>query len=245
MAKFALSPSPDRDRSRASMSHAAAAIRCVSAFAAVRHRILQAAAALLLTAFSLPAQAQFRDVMVFGDASIRAALDEANKLFLFENGSGIVVTYGASAGLAKQIESGAAADVFISAGVESMDYVAERKLIKPDTREKFLGNRLVLIAGAGNTVTLTIGQNFALAQALGNGRLAMADPASGAGKFGKAALERLGVWASLANKVAVTPDTRAAALMVSRGEAPLGIVYLTDAAADKSVKIVTRSEERR
>jgi molybdate transport system substrate-binding protein len=226
------------------MRCASTADRAVSIIAAVRHRILQAAAALLLTALSLPAQAQFRDVLVFGDASLRAALDEANKLFLFENGSGIVVTYGASAALAKQIESGAAGDVFISADVESMDYVAERKLIQPDTREKFLGNKLVLIAGVGSNVTLTIGQDFPLAQALGNGRLAMADPASGAaGRYGKAALEKLGVWASLAEKVAVTPDTRAALLMVSRGEAPLGIVYQTDAATDKSVKIVATFPE--
>src|SRR6266545_6089229 len=244
MAKFALSPRPDRDRSRASMRCVSTVDRTVGVFAAVQHRILQAAAALLLTALSLPAQAQFHDVLVFGDASVRAALDEANKLFLFENGSGSVVTYGASAALAKQIEGGAAADVFISADVEAMDYVAERKLIKPDTREKFLGNRLVLIAGASSNVTLTIGQDFPLAQALGNGRLAMADPASGAaGKYGKAALEKLGVWASLADKVAVTPDTRAALLMVSRGEAPLGIVYQTDAATDKSVKIVATFPE--
>jgi molybdate transport system substrate-binding protein len=216
----------------------------VSIFAAVRHRILRAAAALLLTALSLPAQAQFRDVLVFGDASIKAALDEANKLFLFENGSGVVVTYGASAALAKQIEGGAAGDVFISADVESMDYVAERKLIQPDTREKFLGNKLVLIAGAGSNVTLAIGQDFPLAQALGNGRLAVADPAaSAAGKYGKAALEKLGVWASLADKLAVTPDTQAALLMVSRGEAPLGIVYQTDAATDKNVKIVATFPE--
>jgi molybdate transport system substrate-binding protein len=203
-----------------------------------------AGAALIAATLSLPAQAQFRDVVVFGDASLKNALDEANGLFLFENGSGIKVSYGASASLAKQIESGAPGDVFISDDLDSMDYLAERKLIKLDTREKFLGNRLVLIARADSNAVLTIGENFPLAQALGNGRLAMADPtAVPAGKYGKAALEKLGVWASVANKLAPTQDVRAALLLVSRGEAPLGIVYQTDAAADKNVKIVATFPE--
>ena len=207
--------------------------------------LLRAAAADLIAATSsLPAQAQFRDVLVFAPASLKNALDEANNLFLFENGSGIKVSYGASSALAKQIENGAPADVFISADPDWMDYVAERKLIKPETREKFLGNKLVLIAGANSNVALTIGQNFPLAQALGNGRLAMADPAAvPAGKYGKAALEKLGVWGSVANKVAPAPDVRAALLLVARGEAPLGIVYQTEAAADKNVKIVATFPE--
>jgi molybdate transport system substrate-binding protein len=206
--------------------------------------LLRAAAAALAAAtiaatWSLPTRAQFRDVLVFGAASLKNALDEANGLFLFENGSGIKVSYGASSTLAKQIENGAPADVFISADLDWMDYLAERKLIKPETRAKFLGNKLVLVTAANSNVVLTIGQNFPLAQALGNGRLAMADPAAvPAGKYGKAALEKLGVWASVANKVAPAQDVRAALLLVSRGEAPLGIVYQTDAAADKNVKIV-------
>jgi len=203
-----------------------------------------AAAALIAATLSLPAQAQFRDVLVFGAASLKNALDEANGLFLFENGSGVKVSYGASSALAKQIENGAPADIFISADPDWMDYLAERKLIKPDTREKFLGNKLVLITRANSNVALTIGQNFPLAQALGNGRLAMAEPASvPAGKYGKAALEKLGVWASVANKIAPAQDVRAALLLVSRGEAPLGIVYQTDAAADKNVKIVATFPE--
>jgi molybdate transport system substrate-binding protein len=207
---------------------------------AIPFPLLRAAAAVLIVAtLSLPAQAQFRDVLVFGAASLKNALDEANSLFLFENGSGIKVSYGASSALAKQIDNGAPADVFISADLDWMDYVAERKLIKPETRTKFLGNKLVLIAGANSNVALTVGQNFLLAQALGNGRLAIADPASvPAGKYAKAALEKLGVWASVATKVAPAQDVRATLLLVSRGEAPLGIVYQTDAAADKNVKIV-------
>ncbi len=213
--------------------------------AAVRLAILQSAAAALLLAIScLQAQAQFRDVLVFAAASVKNALDEANALFLFENGSGVKVSYGASSALAKQIENGAPADVFISADNDWMDYLAARKLIKPDTREKFLGNKLVLITGASSNVALTIGPNFPLAQALGNGRLAMADPAAvPAGKYGKAALEKLGVWGSIANKVAPAQDARAALAFVSRGEAPLGIVYQSDAAADKNVKVVATFPE--
>jgi molybdate transport system substrate-binding protein len=198
-----------------------------------------AVAALIAATLPLQAQAQFSDVLVFGAASLKNALDEANQLFLFENGSGVAVSYGASSALAKRIENGAPADVFIAADLDWMNYLAERKLIKPDTRDDLLGNKLVLIARADSNVALTIGQNFPLAQALGNGRLAMADPAFvPAGKYGKAALEKLGVWASVANKVAPAQDVRAALLLVSRGEAPLGIVYQTDAAADKNVKII-------
>jgi molybdate transport system substrate-binding protein len=187
----------------------------------------------------MQAPAQFRDVLVFAAASLKDALDEANSLFLFENGSGVRVSYGASSALAKQIENGAPADVFISADLDWMDYVAERKLIKQDTRAKFLGNRLVLIASADSKLSLTIGPSFPLAQALGDSRLAMADPTSvPAGKYGKAALEKLGVWGSVAGRIAPAQDVRAALILVSRGEAPLGIVYQTDAAADKNVKVI-------
>jgi molybdate transport system substrate-binding protein len=203
-----------------------------------------ALAVLLVVGAGWPADAQTRDVLVFGAASLKNALDDANNLYLSENATKIAVSYGARPALAKQIENGAPADVFISADLDWMDYVAERKLIKPETRANFLGNKLVLIAGADSKVALTIGQNFPLAQALGNGRLAMADPASvPAGKYGKAALEALGVWASVANKVAPAQDVRATLLLVSRGEAPLGIVYQTDAAADKNVKIVAAFPE--
>jgi molybdate transport system substrate-binding protein len=207
--------------------------------------ILRAATvAILLAASGLPAQAQFHDVLVFAAASLKNALDEANSLFLFENGSGVKVSYGASSALAKQIENGAPADVFISADNDWMDYVAERKLIKPDTRVKFLSNRLVLVAPADSKVSLTIGPNFPLEQALGNGRLAIADPAAvPAGKYGKAALEKLGVWSSIAGKLAPAQDVRAALLLVSRGEAPLGVVYQTDAAADKNVKVIATFPE--
>jgi molybdate transport system substrate-binding protein len=196
-------------------------------------------AALIVTTWSLQAQAQTRDIRVFAAASLRNALDEANAFFLYDNAFNVAVTYGASSALARRIENGEPADVFISADLDSMEYLAQRGLIQPDQRDNLVGNKLVIIAGANSNVALTIGPNFPLAEALGNGRLAMGDPNSvAAGKYGKAALEALGVWARIEGNVAPAEDVRAALLLVSSGQAPLGIVYSTDAAADKNVKII-------
>src|SRR5258708_6661920 len=201
-------------------------------------RSLLIAAAIEAT-WNLGAHAQGRDLLVFGAASLKNALDDANARYQRDAGHKIVVSYGASPALAKQIEGGAPADVFISADLDWMDYVAEHKLIKPETRFNLLGNKLVLIAPADSRVDLVILPKFPLAQALGNDRLAMADPSAvPAGKYGKAALEALGVWSSVSSKIAPAQDVRATLLLVSRGEAPFGIVYQTDAAADKGVKIV-------
>jgi molybdate transport system substrate-binding protein len=208
--------------------------------AKMRFTGLRTAVMLLVIATSaVPARAQTRDLLVFGAASLRNALDEVNTQYQRANSRKVVVSYAASSALAKQIENGAPADIFMSADLDWMDYLAGRRLIKPDTRANFLGNRLVLVAAADSQMTLTIAPNFPLAQALGNGRLAMADPASvPAGKYGKAALEALGVWPSVAGRIAPAQDVRATLAFVSRGEAPLGIVYQTDAAADKGVRIV-------
>jgi len=201
--------------------------------------LLIAAVVALTAAWSVAAHAQGRDLLVFGAASLKSALDNANAQYQRGAGHKIVVSYGASSALAKQIENGAPADIFISADLDWMDYVAEHKLIKPETRFNLLGNKLVLIAPADSSINLTVAPNFPLAHALGNDRLAMADPAAvPAGKYGKAALEALGVWSSVSSKIAPTQDVRATLLLVSRGEAALGIVYQTDAAADKGVKIV-------
>jgi len=205
------------------------------------HRALFAlvATALAVVCVAAPALAQGKDILVFGAASLKNALDDANALYLRQTNKKVVVSYGASSALARQIESGAPADLFISADLDWMDYVAQRNLIKPATRSNFLGNTLVLVAPADSKVTLTIARNFPLAAALGSGRLALADPnAVPAGKYGKAALEALGVWSSVADKIAPAPDVRAALVLVARGETPLGIVYQTDAAADKAVKTV-------
>jgi molybdate transport system substrate-binding protein len=201
--------------------------------------MLVGAVVVLAPSWSIAAHAQGRDLLVFGAASLKNALDDANAQYQHDAGRKIVVSYGASSALAKQIENGAPADIFISADLDWMDYVAEHKLIKPETRFNLLGNKLVLIAPADSTINLTIAPNFPLAQALGNGRLAMAEPSAvPAGKYGKAALEALGVWSAVSGKIAPAQDVRATLLLVSRGEAPLGIVYQTDAAADKGVKIV-------
>jgi molybdate transport system substrate-binding protein len=186
-----------------------------------------------------PAFAQAKDLVVFAAASLKNALDEINAQYERAHHQKATTSYAASSALAKQIEGGAPADVFISADLDWMDYLAERKQIKPETRSNLLGNKIVLIAPASSTVSVTVGPGFPLAQVLGDGRLAMADPGSvPAGRYGKAALEALGVWSSVASKTAPAENVRAALLLVSRGEAPLGIVYQTDAAAEKGVKIV-------
>lgn len=183
------------------------------------------------------AAAQGRDVLVFAAASLKNALDDVNAEYQRQTGRKVVVSYASSPTLAKQIESAAPADVFISADLDWMDYLAKRNLIKPDTRRNLLGNRLVLIGPAGAR-DVAIAPGFPLADLLRNGRLAMGDPDSvPAGKYGKAALEHLGVWSSVQARVARAENVRAALALVSRGEAPFGIVYQTDAAADPKVKI--------
>jgi molybdate transport system substrate-binding protein len=179
------------------------------------------------------------EVTVFAAASLKESMDEQARRFAAATGNKVIVSYGASNALAKQIEAGAPADVFISADLDWMDYLDQRKLLAPNTRANLLHNTLVLIAPASSTSTLKIGPNFGLAAALGSERLAMANPDSvPAGKYGKSALENLGVWKSVENQVARAETVRAGLALVSRGEAPLGIVYRTDALADKGVKVI-------
>jgi molybdate transport system substrate-binding protein len=197
--------------------------------------------ALLLGSAPLgPAAAQGRDVMVFAAASLKNALDEINTAWTRESGGKkATISYAASSALAKQIESGAPADLFASADLDWMDYAQQKGLVRPDTRVNLLGNRIVLIAPKDAATSLAIQPGFKLAAALGQGRLAMANvDAVPAGRYGKAALEKLDAWEDVKDKVAQAENVRAALLLVSRGEAPLGIVYQTDAAADPTVKIV-------
>jgi molybdate transport system substrate-binding protein len=196
-------------------------------------------AALLLAAPSAPTEAQGSDVLVFAAASLKNALDAVNAQWTKETGKRAVVSYASSSALAKQIEQGAPAQMFISADLDWMDYLASKSLIKPNTRSNLLGNRIVLIASKDKAQPVEIKPGFDLAKLLGDGRLAMANvDAVPAGKYGKAALEKLGVWAGVSGKIAQTENVRAALLLVSRGEAPAGIVYQTDAAADPNVKII-------
>ncbi|MGV1872226.1 molybdate ABC transporter substrate-binding protein [Agrobacterium rosae] len=187
---------------------------------------------------SAPAFAQDK-VTVFAAASMKNALDAANAEWAKETNNEATVSYAASSALAKQIEAGAPADLFISADLAWMDYVAGKKLIKEDTRTNLLGNRLVIVAPADKATPVEIKQGFDLAKLVGDGKLAMgAVDSVPAGKYGKSALEKLGVWSSVEGKVAGAESVRAALVLVSRGEAPYGIVYQTDAAADQGVKIV-------
>jgi molybdate transport system substrate-binding protein len=198
-----------------------------------------AAAATVLTLLSLHTVVYAQNVSVFAAVSLNEALDEA--LVLFERPANIrvVPSYAASSALARQIQSGAPADVFISADTEWMDYLAERKLIDVATRSNLMTNRMVLIAPAASSVQTEIRPGFGLSQMLGDGRLSVADPDSvPAGKYAKAALMTLGVWNSVERRLVRGENVRAALNFVARGEAPLGIVYRTDAYAEKKVRIV-------
>ncbi len=191
--------------------------------------------------FSLPAGAE--QITVYAAASLKESLDAIAKQVQAQTGDKVVVSYAASSALAKQIENGAPADVFMPADLDWMDYLAQRKLIQPASRKNLLANQLVLIAPENAAVEvdrrLKIAPNFPLAIKLANEKLAMANPDSvPAGKYGKAALEGLGVWNAVSAKIARADNVRGALVLVARGEAPYGIVYRTDALADKQVTIV-------
>lgn len=192
-----------------------------------------------LAALPVPGATQTRDVLVFAAASVKDALDDVNARYRQQHNRQAVISYAASPALARQIEAGAPADIFISADLDWMDYLAQRNLIRANTRSNLLGNRIVLVAPSSSALTVTIAPGFPIAQLLGQSRLAMADTtAVPAGRYGKAALEALGVWGSVENRLAQVENVRVALLLVSRGEAALGIVYQTDAAADRNVRIV-------
>ncbi len=192
-----------------------------------------------MTVASSTAMAQ--DVLVFAAASQREALEEIASLFERTFGKSVVISYAASSALARQVERGAPVDVFISAHPAWMDYLQERDLLSLGRRRNLVGNALVLVAPAESGLAIDIGPGFPLARALGNGRLAMGDSSHvPAGVYGKAALESLGVWQDVAQQLAQVESVRTALALVSRGEAPLGIVYLSDALADPGVRIAGR-----
>jgi len=197
----------------------------------------------LLPGFGGPAAADTaasREVLVYAAASLTDVLNRIGGAYTRDHLTLVKFSFAGTPVLAKQIESGARADVFISADEDWMDYVDERKLIEHGSRVDLLGNRLVLIAPAESTVALTIEPGFRLLEALGvSGRLSLADPSSvPAGRYAKAALTTLGVWRGVANRIAASENVRTALVYVARGEAPLGIVYLTDARADTRVRVV-------
>ena len=202
-------------------------------------RLIAAMSSLAVMLAVVPSAMAQEKVTVFAAASLKNALDAVNKACEADVGEQATVSYAASSALAKQIEQGAPADIFMSADLDWMKYLSDKNLIKADTETRLLGNSIVLVAPADSKVEATIAADFDLAGLLGDGRLAMANvDAVPAGKYGKAALESLGVWASVEGKVAQAENVRAALALVSTGEAPLGIVYKTDAAADPKVKVV-------
>ena len=176
---------------------------------------------------------------VFAAASLKESLDEAAAAYQHATGTPVRVSYAASSALARQIEQGAPAQVFASADLEWMDYLQKRNRIDAGSRRNLLGNRLVLVAPQAGAGKVDLSRPGAIAATLGKGRLAIAQTASvPAGKYGRAALESLGQWNGLPARLAETESVRAALMLVARGEAPLGIVYASDAKAEPRVRVV-------
>jgi molybdate transport system substrate-binding protein len=187
-----------------------------------------------------PALAEDKTLTVFAAASMKNALDDIDAAFTAKTGVKVNASYAASSTLAKQIEQGAPADIFVSADTDWMDYATAKKNINEPTRVNLLGNSIVLIAPRDSKVdNATIGQGFDLAKLAGDGKIATGDVKSvPVGKYAKAALEKLGAWTAAEPKFAMAESVRAALTLVARGEAVLGIVYSTDAKVEPGVKIV-------
>jgi molybdate transport system substrate-binding protein len=202
-------------------------------------RVFAAFAILCGLAFS-PACAQDSGLVVFAAASMKNALDEVDTAYTAKTGVKVAASYAASSTLAKQIEQGAPADVFLSADIDWMDYAAAGNNINAATRVNLLGNGIVLVAPKDSKIDqVTIAQGFDLAKLAGDGKIATGDVSSvPAGKYAKAALEKLGAWRAAAPKFAMAESVRAALALVARDEAVLGIVYSTDAKVEPGVRIV-------
>lgn len=174
-------------------------------------------------------------------ASLQEAMTEAADAWTEAGHPAPALSFAGSSALARQVESGARADIFISADQEWMDELEQKGLVRNGTRRTLLGNAIVLIAAKGSAAKVSLEEPASLGAALGDGRLAMADPeAVPAGRYGKSALESLGIWQSVSARVAPAENVRAALALVERGQAPLGVVYATDALASDKVKVVAR-----
>ena len=195
---------------------------------------------LLLGSAASPSLAEDKILTVFAAASMKNALDEIDVAFTAKSGVRIAASYAASSMLAKQIEQGAPADIFLSADTDWMDYATGKKTINEATRVNLLGNSIVLIAPKDSRIdTVTIGAGFDLAKLAGDGKIATGDVKSvPVGKYAKAALEKLGAWSAAEAKFAMADSVRAALTLVARSEAVLGIVYATDAKVEPGVKVV-------
>lgn len=174
-------------------------------------------------------------------ASLQEAMTEAADAWARKGHAMPALSFAGSSALARQVESGAQADIFVSADEQWMDALERKGLVREGTRQTAFGNALVLIAPKANTASVSLARPASLRAALGDGRLAMADPdAVPAGRYGKAALEKLGLWDSVSTRVAPAENVRSALALVERGQAPLGIVYATDALASDKVVVVAR-----
>ena len=205
---------------------------------AVRRRFLAMLAALAVCAPLSALAQEVAPVTVFAAASLKNALDDVGAAYMAKSGDKVRFSYAASSALARQIEQGAPADIFISADSDWMDYVAKKGLIAASSRRDLLSNHLALIAPVDSKISIRIAPGMKLAGALGDGRLAVAGPDVPAGKYAKASLTALGVWDSVSAKLATADNVRGALLFVSRAESPLGIVYDTDAKVEPKVRIV-------
>jgi len=178
-------------------------------------------------------------VLVFAAASLANVLTDLDGAFTARTGIRVTSSLAASSTLAKQVAAGAPADVYFSADLQWMDYLEQRGLLRAGSRRDVVGNSLVLIAAAASPLRVRIAPGFDLAKLLGRGRLAVADPDSvPAGIYGREALQKLGVWNSVVPRLVRAENVRAALEYVARGDAPLGIVYRTDALVEKQVRIV-------
>jgi len=186
------------------------------------------------------ADAPDQELLVFAAASLSNSLDEIATAYTQKTQQHVKFSYAASSALARQLEAGSRADVFVSADLEWMDYVQARNLIDRSSRRNLLSNRLALVAPADSKLELKIAPGFALAAALGrNGRLATGDPESvPVGKYAHSALTSMGVWNDVADRLVRADNVRSALAFIARGETPLGIVYETDAKVEKRVRIV-------
>lgn len=184
--------------------------------------------------------AETEKITVFAAASTTNAVTEMAELFEKSHPVKVRLSFASSSTLAKQIENGAPADIYLSANPTWMDYLADKGAIVSSSRSDLLGNRIVLIAPQASPLeNITVDSTLDLAQMLGEGRLAMGDPDHvPAGMYGKQAFEQLGLWHAVEDKIAGAKDVRAALVLVERGETPLGQVYATDAAISKKVKVV-------
>jgi molybdate transport system substrate-binding protein len=203
-----------------------------------RDALLLLGAAAMATSLAAQPKGGHEPVTIFAAASLKNALDEVGKAYTDATGTPVRISYASSSVIARQIEEGAPADIFISADVDWMDELAKRGLIVASSRRNLLANHLALIAPASSTVKIEIRRGMPLAAALGGGRLAVAGPDVPAGRYAQASLQALGVWPSVEGHLARGENVRATLAFVARGETPLGIVYDTDAKVEPAVRIV-------